>query len=451
MPLFFMLSGFSLTVVYGRQPLANTSTVGGHAAVATTATIVEEDGVTPPPKQASSPFPRRHFYQNRLARVLPVYYFCCIASIPLWVFGLEQVMTLASFVPTVVLSVIPLSTFASWIPVAHLVAPAWFVCTMIPFWALFPCFLEKAQQMTDTQLVRRIGTCFVVQFTVLHVLYQVLLPYWGHWAAFSTATKNPISRVPVFLMGVYAGVLVSRHPVVSMKHDDDGKDDDVPDSLPWPTCLLGFWPLPPCDDGDSGSGGGENRPNNCCWKLLPPAPTSQRGWSRLATTQSLVLFLLTLSLGALDTVLRLDFGSKTGVLGAYWLQSVVAMTQLNILVAFTRDGGSSLASKALRTPLAQWLGKLSMNIYLSHSPVILYFVFLVLRKAKPNPVKCTDIDTDTKAYTACLEEFHEYQLMPLWGVFVIVPLTLLVSVGLYRYVEVPGRRLLQWKGGGGRK
>lgn len=53
------------------------------------------------------------------------------------------------------------------------------------------------------------------------------------------------------------------------------------------------------------------------------------------------------------------------------------MAQLTVVVALTRDGGVSLAGKALRTPLAQWLGRLSMALYLVHMPVIAYLCLAV--------------------------------------------------------------------------
>jgi hypothetical protein len=411
-----------------------------------------------------------------------VYYLCSLAAIPLWVYGFEQPIVLSSFIPTFVFSFIPLSTLFTWVywvPVMDLVGPAWFVCTIVVFWIFFPWFLVHAQKLTDQRLVAGIATCFSVQFIVLHVVFNVMAPFLGFWPAFATATMNPISRFPVFLMGVYAGVLASRHPVASIattkekdgsgsgKGEEEGDNEDAtsPDSLPWPSCFLGCLPVAPsqgcCGGGDGvgvgngvdvGNGDGETsrRRGSCCKMLLPPAPTTQRGWSHLATMQSLVLFIITLLAGTIDTILRLGLKSPSGLSGAaYWLQGCVAMTQLNILVALTRDGGQSLASRALRTPLAQWLGKLSMNIYLSHTLVIRYFVFLVLHKGKPNPVDCRGLaaaDATPEEQGACMESYYVYQLLPAWGIFVVVPVTLLVSEALYRLVEEPGRKLLKRKG-----
>jgi peptidoglycan/LPS O-acetylase OafA/YrhL len=66
-----------------------------------------------------------------------------------------------------------------------------------------------------------------------------------------------------------------------------------------------------------------------------------------------------------------------GIFGSVWLQAAVPYGQLEIIVAFTRDNGQSLASKAMRTPLSLWLGELSMSIYLVHYLVIRYLCWAI--------------------------------------------------------------------------
>lgn len=39
------------------------------------------------------------------------------------------------------------------------------------------------------------------------------------------------------------------------------------------------------------------------------------------------------------------------------------------------------------------------------------------------------------------------QLLPVWGVLVVLPLAVLCGWFLFRYVEEPGRKLLRAKGG----
>jgi hypothetical protein len=49
--------------------------------------------------------------------------------------------------------------------------------------------------------VRGIAWCFWVQYGLVMVLFFLLYPALGFWSAFATATMNPFSRLPVFLMG----------------------------------------------------------------------------------------------------------------------------------------------------------------------------------------------------------------------------------------------------------
>lgn len=165
-------------------------------------------------------------------------------------------------------------------------------------------------------------------------LFYCLVPFLGYWPAFATGTMNPFSRLPVFLMGVYAGILSLRHPT---------------GPLPWPNTWFGL-PL-------------------CCTPCCPPQDAEE--WAGVATWQSVYILFLFLSIAAGESALYLGTGGGTLNAGV-WLQGWVAMTQLMILMAITRDWGLSLASKALRTPFALWLGKISMAVYLIHWPVIYY-------------------------------------------------------------------------------
>jgi len=255
------------------------------------------------------------------------------------------------------------------------------------------------------------------------------------------------------MMGVYAGLLVLRHPLPLPSSSSGMVDGDQQqqqqqqhdqDTMPWAPCFLGMWPvLPSSPIGTTTTSTTTTTTTTSCCRR-PATPTSTAQWSRLATRQSLGLLTFTLVVGALDTLLRIGLGSPSGVSGAPWMQSIVAMTQLNIIVALTQDGGMSLASKALRTPFAAWLGKLSMNVYMVNMPVILHFVFLVLRKAKPHPFDCTEAAAG-EDLDACMTDFQTYQLMPAWDVFVVVPVSLAIAEGLHRWVEEPLRQRFRCK------
>lgn len=117
------------------------------------------------------------------------------------------------------------------------------------------------------------------------------------------------------------------------------------------------------------------------------------------------------------------------------------MAQLNVVIALTRDGAKSWASRALQTPLAQWLGRLSMVIYLIHYPLIYYLAF-ALHGSSVNHWSCgPDEPVDV-----CYSRFLAKQVIPLWGVAAVSGATLVLAELVYRVVEVPARRCLRREG-----
>lgn len=124
------------------------------------------------------------------------------------------------------------------------------------------------------------------------------------------------------------------------------------------------------------------------------------------------------------------------------------MVQLNILVALTRDGRLSLASKALGTRLAQWLGKISMDVYLVHWPIIAYTALALHGGHRfETLLNCYGVmderEADPERYDQCLQAMAEAKRFPPWGVCIILPLSLAAGELLYRYVNEPARKLLR--------
>lgn len=144
MPMFFMLSGFALAATYGKRLWAappslllsicrrrssrpdSSSTAAaeaagaaeaaeeGHAATRNTTTSGSSSSTTDNESPPLPPFPLRAFYQNRAARVLPVYYFTLLLCLPLWVVNVGDFpFARTTFIPSLVTSVIPSTTLLS--------------------------------------------------------------------------------------------------------------------------------------------------------------------------------------------------------------------------------------------------------------------------------------------------------------------------------------------------
>ncbi len=172
-------------------------------------------------------------------------------------------------------------------------------------------------------------------------------------------------------------------------------------------------------------------------------------WSRRSDILAVVLLVLTSAVVVLDSVNTHVWGGGN-ILGAVWLQAIVPYTQLELLVALTRaDTTQSYAAYVLSLPLLQWLGALSMTIYLLHWVVIYYLCFAVrgTTLAWPGHFDCdTEYSNDDNLQTDCRNEvnrFNDARLIPMWGIPVVVATTLCLSAFLFYFFEVPLRKRLR--------
>ena len=148
MPMFFMLSGFALAATYGRKlwaaprplfVLPSSARCGARSSrppppgESSAAAAVEEgrgaaavnDGEAEQQQQEQQPpaplprFPLQSFYQNRFARVMPVYYFCLLLCLPLWGLNVGALpFSRKTFVPSLLTSVFACTTLVSGAPLA---------------------------------------------------------------------------------------------------------------------------------------------------------------------------------------------------------------------------------------------------------------------------------------------------------------------------------------------
>ena len=72
---------------------------------------------------------------------------------------------------------------------------------------------------------------------------------------------------------------------------------------------------------------------------------------------------------------------QCGTLGMF-LQLTSCYLQLMIIVGLCLDGGKSDTSRFLKTRLMQFLGRISMGLYLFHEPLIFWINFCIYGMAK---------------------------------------------------------------------
>lgn len=157
-----------------------------------------------------------NFYQNRLARILPVYYFTFLVALILIPLGYTQYSSEdPTFHPVNVAT--SLLLIQTWImfPLSPNV-PAWTVSTLIFFYIVYPRLLFFAQKWSNQGLANLMALSFYFQmvtgFLIMGALptehlnpfpMPFLINYW-------LSTQHPIARLPVFFMGICAGVLCTR-------------------------------------------------------------------------------------------------------------------------------------------------------------------------------------------------------------------------------------------------
>ena len=153
MPLFFLLSGFSLMLAYGNRFDSNNeeslSTNASHSIY----------------------FERWNFYRNRLARVYPCYFVCSILAAPLWWAGYYGDATLPTLLKSGITSLLLASTAACFLFGVPLDPPGWTVCTLFVFWLIFPHSAYAVRRSSTGRLLWQIVACYWIQLGLIFVVF----------------------------------------------------------------------------------------------------------------------------------------------------------------------------------------------------------------------------------------------------------------------------------------
>jgi peptidoglycan/LPS O-acetylase OafA/YrhL len=287
-------------------------------------------------------------------------------------------------------------------------------------WLGFPSSLSMVKAMTDTELRNSIVKNFWLQFILLWVLFIPLTTIFGYWVGFCAATMNPFSRYPIFFMGMCAGELSLRHSELV--------------SLEWPWGLCSMFPTF----------------FGCCFStsliLKDSTLTETQYWSKRVTVVTIQLMVLTVLVSAVDSFVALGLGVSGGILGVVWLQSLLPFLHLELIVALTRDGAESFVSQVFRSPTAMWLGERSMCLYLVHWPLIFYLCWIMHGSALewPQHLDCSRVkNTESDACEDTLDDFNEARLMPVWGVPLVVFVSLILAEILFVCVDEPCRKFFR--------
>ena len=188
MPLFFMLSGFVLAVIYGNRPwklvtsrslfccrATGPSDSTGSPATAPPAIISNRE--EPVKEELCQHFDRSGFYWNRFSRMMPTYYLCVLFAIPLVFTGYHAEIRPETFFSSLMVSIIPVQVFFGNYFGFCLDDPAWFVQTVLAFYFMFPLWLSRAQRQSDEQLVRNLLKWYWVQLALIVAINYAMAPF----------------------------------------------------------------------------------------------------------------------------------------------------------------------------------------------------------------------------------------------------------------------------------
>lgn len=404
MPLFFLLSGFTLTIGYSGRLLQDSEE--------NTQKLLEDFH---PSQSKGSSVSLNKFYYNRFLRILPVYYLCFVFAVPLTYNGygtFDARENLGFTIGSYIQNIFPTTTWTAFAIGAPFDGPEWTISTLIFFWLFFPWILQHYEKKSDEELLNCIYRNFWLQIWTGIIFFLVGF-FSGAVDPFWLSTAWPISRLPVFNMGICAGLLCNRH----VNSNDD--------SFPWFTHSQYFIP-------------GEFFIFQSYTTLSPNVTNKTIDFANVAIYQSLGLLILTL----LWTILN---AGGIYIVANIWFGFLNVFAQLSVIVALVRCKGETIISKFLRHPFVQWLGELSMALYMVHWPCIFYACWLVKGSSIswPSTLDCSDkYDHDDALENSCQDEvdqFNQDRTLQYW----FIPIIPIVSIGLasflYYFIEEPVR------------
>lgn len=313
MPLFFILSGFVLAITDGRTR---------HAVMYCCQELCPPEGMNPPPMNA------RNFFHRRLVRIVPLFFLTNLLAAPLIWLGHgyhDAENSTLDFVLT-------FTGTSTWFGMPWVInGPSWFVSTLLFFYYVFPSLLPRLQAMETSSKRNWLARAFFIQMFVGIFLIIFCSEPFGGTIAFWIATAWPPSRLPVFVMGILAGLLRLQ-----------GSEE--------------------------------------CWHWYKSKePLTANQFANLTDRSTFwCLFWLALACTA-DTLI------PNGGIGSFWIQMIIADCQLNLAWNLTLDEGLSYTAMLLIQKPILWLGEISYALYLVHEPVLYWCIYAVRGSAIYGP------------------------------------------------------------------
>lgn len=406
------------------------------------------------------------FYQNRFARVYPMYLFTNLLALPKWFYGFGLVPStqvwgvgvMGSIMSVLAPSIIPISSWIIGVPINE---PGWTVTTLIFMWCLFPFHIVSLRELSSRDLLTKIVHCFYAQLVWGWLTFIIFLALDRPWVAFQVSTMHPIGRYPVFVMGVCGGLLALRQSSAHSETEkltspttSDSSNTDEPYPLDaWPKSYFCLFPHCCSAVRMSSDGSLQTTIGN---KLTSDSRCSY--WIARTDNLSVKVLCLSLFVTTVDAIARHVLSIGIGILGNFWFQLFVPYLQLEIMLGLTLQGeGECRVRGFLTSRVVMWCGNMSMVIYLIHL-VVLYYICLILNHGNVlhwpfdnftqiSHASCDDsYENDDTLQDQCkddVKEFFRKRAIPLWAIPVVMAVSLLLSPVLFHGLEQPMRKALR--------
>ena len=231
----------------------------------------------------------------------------------------------------------------NWTPASA----TWTVSTLMALYLIYQLLLPVLQSYSSEMLQILIIIMFQIQF-----LPYIILQYICPFPMTTILYVHPIFRIPVFIMGISAGLLTLRGE--EYLHNKTGY---VHFLFPWKI---------------------SNKSEEITLPLLEKACTKSKTESTTnsslsrgqITDLSSIIICLAIIYEAIRTILELNIPTIQEL-----SQVTFSHIQLLVILGLTKDEEQSWLAKLCRTHVCQFLGKISMAIFMLHETIMAFLLY----------------------------------------------------------------------------
>lgn len=338
MGLFFLISGFVMTLGYGQTIYTDSGGMcceafcciffDGFYCCVPSYSANRYDTLQEANTQNKISFKIYDFFLKRFARLAPLYYLTNLLAIPYHILFFTNVIYL------IVIGILSFFVVTSWVlGLQPLNGALWSISTMGFFYLCFPCIIVRIQQFkTFEELVNLARKMYIIQCCTFF-LFLFFIICGAQFDLYFTWRTFPPNRLPVFIMGCCAGLMRIR---VSQQENHHSTDDINLNSVVR-TLLL--------NSNDS--------------------------------TSPMVIFILTIIFGIILSIINPGLGGLLRILTEIFYP-ILYFDWILILTHSKKDETSYVfVEQFLRSNVMQFMGEISMSFYMIHIIVMIYTALLI--------------------------------------------------------------------------